>query len=794
MAWPAALAGPAAASSGRASQPGRTVQPGRAPVALSITAINPPYASPRAKVQVSGTLTNTSGAAISGLTVQLWSADAPFQDTGQLPAYLGGAPSDDVPVNGASWPAGSRPLRPGRTISWQIQLPAAQVKLMQAAGSGVYPLAAAVLSSAGLIVTADRTLLPYWAPQPARGAKLQKQQIAWIWPLADDPEQGTCAGHLISNHLATSLRAGGRLAGLLTAGAEEAASTHLSWAIDPALLGNAKLMASSSFQVGVSPDCADGGRLPASKSAAAWLSELKTATTGQPILLLPYADVDMTALSQNDLDADLTQAFRQGTAVASSVLGRNFAAAAGPSSASQLSGIAWPPDGLANYSLLENLAAVDGIRTVVLDAASMPPLQQLAYTPSAVASTPDGEGGDMRVLLSDHALTQILATADTATTPGAQFAVRQDFLADTAMFAVQENIARAIVVAPPRRWDPAAGLAADLLSETAAAPWLTPVSLGSLAAQPVSNPVKRRAPDNIGSGLLSASLLRRAMALDSGVDLLQSIRVHPDNSLYQAVAAAESSAWRGGPSAEQPAVARLNQVAAYVRSQERGVLILGSSRVTLGGLRGSVPVSIDNRLSYPVRVQVALRVNQPASGGFVITSPGVKMIPASTVETFKLKVRAAKIGSTTIGLSLLAPSGQALPGRYVVMTVQATQFGTVALVILAIAVGVFIITSATRGLRGRAGAPRPAAGPPDGAPAAADSADGAAGGTAGGSAGGSVGTGQANGTGAAELAGTAGQPAGADSVGPGRTAARTANAPTQDTDDLAWSPGRVDRS
>ena len=758
----AALAGPATASSGQRQQAGSS------PVAVAITAINPPYASPRARVQVSGTLTNTSATAISGLVIQLRSAGSPFGYTAELSQYLAGdLPFSDVPVSNATWSPGQAPLQPGQTRSWRISLPAAQIRQMQAAGA--YPLAAQVTNSAGGTVAAvDRTLLPYWAPQPAKSAGFSKQQIAWIWPLIDEPQQDPCGG-LVSNELAASLGGGGRLAGLLSAGASEAAATRLTWVLDPALLANVQLMRDASgYQVGGAADC-NGRRRPASKPAAAWLSELKTATASQPVLLTPYADADMTSLSQHDLDPDLSEAFRLGAAAATAVLGRRFSAAGhGPAAAGQLSGVAWPTDGLANYALLENLAAVDGISTVILDSTTMPPLAPAPpYTPTAVASTPDGEGGDMHVLLSDDTLTQLLATADTATTPAAQFAVAQDFLAETAMFAVQARVGRAIVVAPPRRWDPPAGLAAGLLRETAAAPWLTPVSLGSLAAAAAPASPRRQAPDDIGTGLLRAALLNKVRALDSSVQLLESIRVRPDGHLYQAVAGIESSAWRGSAPAEKPALARLNQVAGYIESQEDGLLIIGSSRVTLGGLRGSVPVSVDNRLRYPVKVQVALRVAQSASNGLIITNPpGVQTVPANTVETFKLKVRATAIGSTTISLGLLNPAGQALPGKYATMTVQATQFGTLALVILAVAVGVFIITSATRGLRrGRAATASAADSAPEAPPADPGSRTEAA-----------------------------DQREEADSVVPDRDGTRTDNAPTEDTDDFAWSPGRADRS
>jgi hypothetical protein len=67
-------------------------------------------------------------------------------------------------------------------------------------------------------------------------------------------------------------------------------------------------------------------------------------------------------------------------------------------------------------------------------------------------------------------------------------------------------------------------------------------------------------------------------------------------------------------------------------------------------------------------------------------------------------------------LSLLTPGGAPLPGA-TTLTVDATHFGTLALVIIGIAVGVFVLTAAGRAFR-RGG------GPQGGAPASGDEGGG----------------------------------------------------------------------
>ncbi len=164
------------------------------------------------------------------------------------------------------------------------------------------------------------------------------------------------------------------------------------------------------------------------------------------------------------------------------------------------------------------------------------------------------------------------------------------------------------------------------------------------------------------------------------------------------MAAAESSAWRGGGAAARPGTELLDTLSSYVAAQESGLSLVTPGRVTLGGLRGSVPVSISSHLSYPVLVR--LQVSVPRSGSLSVRSqPGVVKVAAGTVVTLKLSVSTAAVGSTTLHLSLLSPGGVPLRSAPVTMVVQATHYGTLALVIIAAALGVFMLTSATRAIR-----------------------------------------------------------------------------------------------
>jgi hypothetical protein len=681
----AGLASPADAATAAAAQPTGTPQ-----VSLAITSVSPAYARPGKTVTVTGTLTNDSGAALQGLQVQLGSSSVPFSSRNLLQEYAVGTFADDQPVPGAvtDLPAS---LAPRATVGWAVTLHPVQVPLTS---FGVYPLAADADSPVFGQLAEDRTFLPFWPGK--RDLDPDPQQIAWVWPLIDQPRQAMCSGRLLNDGLAASLASGGRLNGLLQAGRQYASSAQLTWAVDPALLANVATMAKPYVVVGNGGQCT-GTAERASPAAASWLAQLKAATAGQPMFVTPYADADIAALTRDGMNADLTRAFTEGRAVASSILGRDFTAPAAGSD-TNLAEVAWPADGIADYAVLENLAGNDGITTVVLDSSTMPPSPQVDFTPAAQTSTPDGEGPRLKVLLSDDTITQIIGSADSPSASKATaFAVAQRYLAETAMIAAEQpSVARSIVVTPPRRWDPPAGLASDLLRETVSAPWLQPASLGELAnVQHPAGQVRRQAPDAVSQAALGPSLLAQARQLDQQVKLLQSIQQTPDPALDYGVAAAESTAWRGGGSVAGSAQAQ--QFSLYLSGQEDKLRLSGPKRITLAGLKGPVPVSITNGLGYTVRVKLEA---DPVSGITVKSPPQLLVIPPGQQQIKKVEVAAATAGLATLRLRLVTPEGTPLSAQDTVY-IQATHYGTLALVIIGAALAVFILTSVTRAVRRR---------------------------------------------------------------------------------------------
>jgi len=724
------LAMSGATLSGAAASVAAARQAGGVPVSLAITSVSPDYASPGKPVAVTGTVTNISDSQLGGLSISLRSSGSPFTSRTALRDYANGTGQND------RWLGIStdlKPLAPRATVIWKVTLPGNQLPMRV---FGVYPLAAEVDSVLGPL-TVSRTFLPFWPGTKSLGDP-RRQDVAWIWPLIDQPRQGRCLG-LLNNGLAASFGSGGRLAGLLQAGGSYSQSAKLTWAIDPALLANTATM-SKAYTVGGVAGCHGPSRPggpdslrteQASQPARAWLAGVKSATAGQQVFVTPYDDADIAALARYNLYYDLDRAFAEGRVLAGQALGRDLTSTASRAAADAY-GIAWPADGSANRADLAHLAASDKISTVVLASTTMPPSSQQTFTPSAQTTTPDGTASGMSVLLSDDTITQLLGSASATSGPATRFSVAQGFLAETAMIAAERpGWARSIVVAPPRQWDPPAGLASDLLSETVHAPWLRPVSLAGLAAvkRPAGQVTRQDPPMTVSRARLGQSLVTQVRQLDQQAQVLRSIQAisspSPVSGLDRAMFAIESCAWRGRGRAGQQALA--DQISAVLTSEEHKLKIAVTPREQLTGKAGTVPVTLVNRLPYPVRVR--LRAD-PGGGVTVKNQPPTIPVGAGEQVIVKLQVTASGVGSTNLTLSLLTPGGTPIPGASTSMTIQATHYGTLALVIIAAVLGVFMISSGIRtfrrrGQRGRHDArgsdpPGASPGPDDAAPAPPD--------------------------------------------------------------------------
>jgi hypothetical protein len=686
---------------------------------ISITGVSPQFAdSKTTTVTVSGTLANHTGSAISGLQVQLLWYPSAFDTPSAMNVFAAGGPAvlpsgqfSLVPVTGSPYQL-PHVLANGATARWSasFNLPQSFLAYGDSPGLGDYPLAARASSASSSYAADSQTFLPYWPPNDAA----TPLKVAWIWPLIDTPQQGVCQQTLFTDSLAGDLAASGRLSTLADAGLQWASRDDLTWAIDPALLSDATVMTQPYFTGGNS-QCTDRNRLAADPAAKSWLAKL-AGTAGESAFLTPYADVDAAALSHNGLDADLHSAYQVGKEVAAKVLPGTF----GPSAGGTTLAAAWPAGGTADAGVLTSLARDGGIAAVVLNSNELPSSMTLDNTTydTAVARTKTSTGSSMSVLRADSDITSILGSASAGSSAGAQFAVEQDFLAQTAMIVAEgpNTPTRSLVVAPPTDWDPSPAEAADLLRLTSKAPWLRTTSLGTLAAGTAKLPAERLPARRVSGNELPPEYVAGLKSVDASWAMFEGILYQAPKSYLDSLAAAmavtQSSAWRG--SASPGGSLAIGELSSYLQDQQNKVLLIPAKKILLAGESGDTLVSVQNGLSLPdgrnLAIRVRVRATEAPGGTLQVTGPSTPLVVNSGMTgSVKLHIHSATaVGTTTMQLQLTTSSGSPLTwaGASEPLSVEVTRFGRIVLVVIFGAIGVLVLATVVRLRRKRRGVGR----------------------------------------------------------------------------------------
>jgi hypothetical protein len=659
---------------------------------IAITAMTPTTAGPNSTVTVRGTLANHTGSAVSGITVEARTSTGYFQypeemtefsngtatGTAALPLFLQQAGTYQVPAT----------VQNGATASWSVSFQAADFYYQ----FGVFPIEVHAGGTSTSYTATDRTFLPYW-PGGTAASQVKGLQTAWVWPLIDTPQQGACSQTLRTSELASSVASGGRLSTLLDAGAAWAKTDQLTWDIDPALLSDVSVMTRPYYTHG-NAECTERFAEKPSTAATQWLSQLKTSTAGESAFLSPYANVDVAALSHSDLDPNIQAAYRLGQTVAGQILPQTFGTTGTGTGDGAVLKAAWPADGLADAGVLTSLANEGGINTVVL---SSNELQSTSAEEDALARTVNSVGNSMSVLSANSRITSLLGTASTARTQASQFALTQDFLAQTAMIAAEvPGTSRALVIAPPTDWNPTPAVANALLSVKA--PWLHSTGLSTLATEAAHLPSATHVPAKQVSGAeLSEGYLDEVGTVEANVSMFKDLLYQPParrvSQLDGAVATLESSAWRG--SGSYGGSLATGQLAGYLTYQENKVQMIASKKVLLAGQSGETPVSVQNGLGEAIQVQVM--ATTPAGSDLRVDgSDGMLTVPAHRSNTIKMSVHSSTIGTTTVRLQLVTQDGSPLRWTAQPLSVEVTRFGRLLLIIIGGALGILVLTSAYR--------------------------------------------------------------------------------------------------
>jgi hypothetical protein len=636
------------------------------PVNVTFGSVGPArYLTQKSTLQVRGQLTNQSETPYQRVSVRLLYGARPLTSRGELDGYAdgkGGEPVHLGPIH--SLPA-TLPVDGRQAFTLSIA-----VRQMGLTGFGVYPISVEVYNAAGAVLGRQRTLVTYFP----KGTSTAKTKIAWVWPVVDQPHRANDATFL-DDGLERQL-GGGRLSALVSAAART--PTPVSWLVDPSLVDDAAQMAKD-----------DGytikGSVKRSRSvaAASWLASLHNAVGPERVIATPYADPDVASLAQRHMGKDVKAA----TDVAVPKLaGAGITGNAGTT-------VSMPPDGLTDQNTLSALAA-SGARTVLLSSTVLPDYGAQTYTPDPVMTKSVG-GTDMRLVAYDETLRRVLASGTHAA--GASVLAEQRFLAETAMITAEmPRNARTIVVTPPRRWNPDPAFAKAVLSYSAHAPWLKPVTLNDVDRLKPVNPPRAFQPQK-GTSDLSAPYLRQVKDLGTRIKRFTSIFQPPESDFPLGVPRAESSAWDGhsrrGTALRKELDVELGQTA-------RKVHVLNDADVTMAGKSARIPITISNGLDKGT-VNVRLHVYSQNDTRLRVDSVDRTLnLEAGHKDQVILHMQSAANGLAYVNIELLAADGRPF-GTTRVLRVRANGIGRTALLITGVSLAVLFVGVGFRVIRRR---------------------------------------------------------------------------------------------
>jgi hypothetical protein len=574
---------------------------------------------------------------------------------------------------------GDGELAAGATGEVEFDVDVTDLPFRHSRDAGVYPMRIEVRQlGLGVVGSAD-TYVMWW---PATGPKVR---VAWVWPLVE-PSHRRLGNDFFDDELAGSVT-DGRLDTLLALGA--ASRVPVTWAVDPELLDALHRMTGPYTVLG-----REGGGTAA---ARAWLDRVKRATQNATVLPLPYADPDLATTATATLAPDAGRAFQLGREVLRRDLGNAGNAR-----------LAWPP-GTTLDPAVEALLSGQGVKGVVVPEAALPLTgDPLYFTQTAPAPLASGALGSMTALVADAQLNGFVAHPEREAGPRL---AAQRFLADTAMIALERPTdLRDVVVTPPRTWEPPVrDFAAQLLEQSASAPWVQAVGLDTVLGDEPSATPRSRAPG--GRGVLPADHVRRVLDAKRLLQRVRAILTDPKRApaeladLDDALLRAVSAEWSGDPHGQR----LTDTVTATVRTQLGRLRVVAGGTVVMTGRSGKIPLTFQNDLGQAVRVKVRLdsghRLELDSNTAY---ERGREVVIPPGASTLVIEGRATTGGRFPLKVDLRTPDGAPL-GTGTTVYVRSTAYGVVALAVTGAAFGLLLVASATRLLRRRRSAPPDAA-------------------------------------------------------------------------------------
>jgi len=427
------------------------------------------------------------------------------------------------------------------------------------------------------------------------------------------------------------------------------------------------------------------------RDALAFLIRLRSVLVGRQVLVLPYSDPDSVAMIRAGMQDSLASLIATGRTTAGRVL---HLPQAPDRQSGLLTSFAMPVNGLVDQETLSFLAA-HGFSEAVLSPSTLPatadPVGAVKLDQSALGGSVVSAALTDAVVLGS--VDDLLAKGD-----GPGLPVRVNNLAALITGGSFDGTGTPLVIAPDNRWAPNARsltIFRALLGTLRAGGVLAGTPVASIAATatrvatvdyPAAAERAELSPQYLRQVAQNAARLRtlrlslvRAPGTDapSPVDLL--------NPLSEALRSASSAALR---SDSRVGRSILRTTGATLKNLQDGVSIVGGTSYTLTASTSPLLITVRNDLPYMVKIRVAVRGAQRV--GMTATDPGVLEIAAGRSQQFKINTNIVKAGRFQVETVLLAADGSAWRPATVI-TVNSSAYGTLTVVLIAVAGGALFL-------------------------------------------------------------------------------------------------------
>ena len=748
---PAALAKPSATSASTTAAPSAPAEKDKTTnqVTVSIDAMAPEVLHSDQDLNLTGTITNGTAQTITGADLVTRVQRSTESTSGGLSKWLTG--TDESGLSDPFTVPLGHDLQPGGVSQFSITIPADELPLNSTDQWGPRGVSVA-LATQDVSLAQDRSILVWDSGTSIAPVRMtvflpvtaSAQEMAVL--SAPHTQERTEALSRIHNRVLGLVSMAGdgvvvavdpaliEALGVTTASLEQAARNSSSQPSTPDASPQAPQSADSSASsaptapstpapsasTAPSPQAGGTATSPSDKKTSQVSNEviqlsaaLARAIHTDSLVALPWGDSDTAALAHLQQTSLIETAARR---TQESVIVK----AGAPTS------VSWLASSVADATTVNALAQPDS--TIIASPESLPPSDELTYTPSGL-----GASGDHAVLIPEQSLSGALTGEDakptasdqgTPTTQSAQATAldtRQLLRSDSAILARQAPaLERDIVVAMPRR--AASAVQSSVVRERVAAlrsvPWTQSQSLSALqeraqqevsaVAEGTSRIDRSEMPDTvIDVDELSADTLTAAGRTATTLQSISSVLSEPAALLgdYTSLEAVVSSAsWRSDPKTRSAQIPYAEAAGAGVTSSLAAV---PSSTINVISSEAQLPVRITSSLNQDVTVQVYLVSNNKR---LRVPRTTTVRVPAHQQAKVTVPIQAVGSGDVALTVQVLAADGTTVGTPTTVnMRVRADWEGRGTGVIVGVLVAIVVTGTVRTVRRGRRTAVAPAA-------------------------------------------------------------------------------------